>query len=518
MANALPIFVGHSREDNAYCHALVAVACLPGPGAERMMQQTPMKVVAKRWPTRPVVGGVRCMRAHVSQVKIVALCASLLAVLAPTLVGCGTCTVALAPPPHAVLTVENGVVYGVGDKRFAMRASDGKVLWQNAENPYFGPHGLITGANPRWAPVTPVVDGQTVIETMGVGLFMAMRATDGRMLWHSRPLTPSPYGALAPQPVVVDGVIYAAVGYGTIAAWDEGAGHTLWVSHFAPGAETAQPTNPTYSAGVPLPVVAGSTVYASAGRSVYALRVSDGSMLWHLPDASVDTSYSAPVVAANTVYVADSHGTVFALDPETGAIRWRSPGSSSTVIDTQPKVVVQGQTVFVASQGSLVRALNAATGAQLWRYQTHDGDAFIGGPLAPLVVEGDRVYLASLAFGLYVLDAATGRELWRATLDNRIFNSAGSLPDLSTPAVDQGMVALVAVNGIEAWRISDGQELWVAHIPDEEDPALAESAAVAAGMVYVAQGGTQSCGGNGKLPRVLALRDTDGTKRWQVSS
>ncbi|HET8906709.1 MAG TPA: PQQ-binding-like beta-propeller repeat protein, partial [Ktedonobacterales bacterium] len=157
---------------------------------------------------------------------------------------------------------------------------------------------------------------------------------------------------------------------------------------------------------------------------------------------------------------------------------------------------------------------------QLWRYPTHDGDAFISGPLAPLVVEGGRVYLASLDFGLYVLDAATGRELWRAPLDNGIFNSAGTQPDLSTPAVDQGtgIVVLVAPNRVEAWRVADGQKLWVAHIPNNEDSALVDSAAVAAGMVYLAQEGTQAtCDFNGIPPHVLALRDTDGTKRWQGS-
>lgn len=464
------------------------------------------------------------MRAHASQVKIVALCALLLALFTPALAGCGPCGAYIAPPPHAVLTVVHGVVYGaVGDNRYAMRASDGRVLWQNAENPYDGPHGLIDEASNTREPVAPVVDGQTVIETMGAALFMALRTSDGRMLWHSQPLTGivhSAYGLPFP-PVVADGVIYAATGYGTIAAWDERDGRSLWIAHVAPEVEIAPPTNPTLFAELPLPVVAGSTVYVSAGSAVYALRASDGSVRWrwHLPDAPV-ASYSVPVVAANTVCVADSFGAVFALDAETGTIRWHAPPGSSMLMNSMPTVVLQGQTIYVASRGNFVKALNAATRAQLWRYPTHDGDAFISGPLAPLVVEGGRVYLASLDFGLYVLDAATGRELWRAPLDNGIFNSAGTPPDLSTPAVDQGtgIVLLVAPNRVEAWRVADGQNLWVAHIPNNEDSALVDSAAIAAGMVYLAQEGTQAtCDFNGIPPYVLALRVTDGTKRWRTS-
>lgn len=412
--------------------------------------------------------------ARFSWVRVMALCASLLTMLTPALVGCGAaCTVAFAAPPQAALTVANGVVYGLGDKRFAMRASDGK------------------------------------------------------MLWHSPPLTglaASRYGTLSHPPVVADGVIYSAVAYGAIAAWDERDGHTLWVSQFAPDAETAQAANPLYSAGMPLPLATRSAIYASAGRSVYALRVSDGSVLWRLPNAPEGTAYSAPVVAANTVFVADADGTVYAIDPETGAIRWRSAGRSNVREDLRSHVVVRGQTVYVASQGSLVRALNIKTGVQLWRYQTHNEDEIVGGPIGPLAVEGGRVYLGSLSFGLYVLDAATGRELWRAPLDQDIFNATVSMPshsnpDLSTPMVDQGTVVIVAANGLGAWRADGGQALWLMRIPDEDDPALADSAAVAAGIVYVAQGGASgSCGEISKPPRVLALRETDGSKLWQSST
>ncbi len=135
------------------------------------------------------------MRVYLSQVKIAALCASLLAVLAPALIGCRGCSISAAAPTPVALTVENGGVYSSGGaciygaKVVALRASDGTVLWQNRENPYFGEHGEISGIYLSGAPVPAVVDGQTVIETMGIALFAALRAADGKMLWHSRPLT-----------------------------------------------------------------------------------------------------------------------------------------------------------------------------------------------------------------------------------------------------------------------------------------------------------------------------------------
>ncbi|HET8905598.1 MAG TPA: hypothetical protein VFN11_01400 [Ktedonobacterales bacterium] len=56
-----------------------------------MMQQTAMQAVAESGPASPVAGveGTKDMRAHASQVKIVALCALLLALFTPALAGCG---------------------------------------------------------------------------------------------------------------------------------------------------------------------------------------------------------------------------------------------------------------------------------------------------------------------------------------------------------------------------------------------------------------------------------------------
>lgn len=512
------------------------------------------------------------MRTHFTQVRIVALCVSLLAALAPTLAGCGrvVCNAMYGPPPHAALTVNNGVVYGVGaGKFFAIRASDGKALWQNSENPY-NISGSYAGQFSYWQePVAPVVDGQTVIETLGVGLIVALRATDGKMLWHSHPLAvpispaynpasfpppaytptipspptdtpaippPSAYNPASPPPVVADGVIYATVGFGSIAALSEDNGNALWVAPFASDAE-ATPARSFYLGVLPRPVVAGNAVYVSIGRSVYALRTRDGATLWSLPDAPADVSYSTPVVAANTVYVvtsravftSDASSVAFALDAQTGAIRWRAPERAFTVLLSAPSsTIVRGPTVYIASQGSLAQALDAATGAQLWSYQTQTDQGMVGGALAPLVVEDGRVYLASLHWGLFALDAATGRVLWRGTLDNSIFDppypngdynsSADALLRLSTPEVDQGTVVLVAANGAAAWNILHGQRLWETHIPNQEDSAFVQSAAVADGAVYMAQGGTQrTCGFSGLPPRVLALRETDGAKLWQVA-
>ncbi len=106
------------------------------------------------------VGATR-VQMHFSGIKIMALCVALLALLAPTLAGCRGCSI--------VYGNSTGLV-------FALRASDGSVLWQTADVP-------------QVEPTAPVVDGQTVVVSAAGGLVEAWRATDGKPLWRSQPLS-----------------------------------------------------------------------------------------------------------------------------------------------------------------------------------------------------------------------------------------------------------------------------------------------------------------------------------------
>ena len=77
---------------------------------------------------------------------------------------------------------------------------------------------------------------------------------------------------------------------------------------------------------------------------------------------------------------------------------------SSTALPTAP--VVAGNTVFVADRKGVVQAIDAQ-GEQIWQ-------AFTGGAIyvAPVVAQG-RVFVGSADGWVYAFEAATGRRLWR---------------------------------------------------------------------------------------------------------
>jgi outer membrane protein assembly factor BamB len=123
---------------------------------------------------------------------------------------------------------------------------------------------------------------------------------------------------------------------------------------------------------------------------------------------------ATPVVAGGVVYVQDMMSNVYALDLQTGAVRWQhlfkatNPGPDG--------VTVVGDRVYGATD-SLAFELSAKTGRLLWQHELVTAtQRYVD--IAPQVA-GGVVYVSTIGEPpngrgtLYALDAATGRELWR---------------------------------------------------------------------------------------------------------
>ena len=87
-----------------------------------------------------------------------------------------------------------------------------------------------------------------------------------------------------------------------------------------------------------------------------------------------DTVTSSPIVAAQTVFVSTESGKVYALDAQTGRIRWsRTIGSSvrmtPSVVDGRLLVGVYGRYLRdgAAARGASMQALDPASGRVLWK-------------------------------------------------------------------------------------------------------------------------------------------------------
>ncbi len=284
--------------------------------------------------------------------------------------------------------------------------------------------------------------------------------------------------SLAPDPVLVNGVVYVAIGNtgsATLYALDANTKNIIWQN--AIGA-TSDPT------------VANGIVYiGSSAGGFNALNAQTGALIWQYQG---DVS-SAPVVADGSVYYS-AYPTFYARDAKTGALIWASGVDNGG--DSQA-AVVNGIVYFTAHIGN-VDALNARTGALIWQH-TGVGTDLRGGP----AVFNGRVYVNSNidlnTAGVFALDALSGAVIWEAKLlpDNFLNNSS--------PAVANGVVYIVDEGAVQAFDARSGTLLWSQPLNSGYNST---SPVVANGVVYVGSYDNE----------IVALNAGTGAVLWQYQA
>ncbi len=324
--------------------------------------------------------------------------------------------------------VINGIVYVLStnidqgpDYLEALRASDGKLLWRSPGSAY---------------PSAVVNDIVYVASHDGLS---ALRARDGALLWRY---------ALANTDfflqTILDGVVYA-----------EAAKYSL------------DTTASTHTGGYALQFAASKftalgdrTIPFKQGgpSSLYALRASDGTVLWHYQaPGDKNNRVGLLAVAGGLVYINRTAGpskNIFsALRASDGSLLWSYPTGAFA-----SDVLVTNGVAYLTSNDGTVDALRASDGSLLWRYTT-------AGPVdsPPLVVDGIVYVKANIERDLgyltgYVdaLRASDGARLWRYTIPEQVFN---------TPLVDGDTVYIGADNGIVyALQAATGVLRWSYHV------------------------------------------------------
>ena len=133
----------------------------------------------------------------------------------------------------------------------------------------------------------------------------------------------------------------------------------------------------------------------------WQVQIADGGACPQCGDGSISSS----AYAYDTLYVAGGYlslgqyqkfaGTVHALDPSTGAVRWLHPTTGPVI----PALAVANGLV-VAAGNDTVEVLNAATGQLLWEYAT--GGVIYAAP----TIAGGMLYVASTDGYVYAFSAA----------------------------------------------------------------------------------------------------------------
>ncbi|XKE45998.1 outer membrane protein assembly factor BamB [Halomonas organivorans] len=223
--------------------------------------------------------------------------------------------------------------------------------------------------------------------------------------------------------------------------------------------------------GYPLaPALDGDTLFAADQHGlVQALDAATGETRWTI-ELSAGASSGLTAVAGR-VYLGTRNGEVLALDQADGEVLWRTRVSSEVLAAPQPSrelLVVQ------AVDGS-VTALDRESGAERWVYDATRPSLTLRGTGTPRVI--DQVTFAGLANGrLVTLDNRAGQPLW----ERRIATPQGRseierLVDLAGQPVltPDGRLFVTSYNGrLVALEATSGDILWSRELSSYHTPAM----------------------------------------------
>lgn len=183
--------------------------------------------------------------------------------------------------------------------------------------------------------------------------------------------------------------------------------------------------------------------------SVVALDITTGSELWQ---TEVDRVRDATVIAPDgTLIVQGFADAVYALDPKTGIIRWKTEPGQGSLTST---VLGADGTLYLSGERGTLYALNAATGVKKWELALEGAyqlGAAVVGPDGMLFV---RSTMTTLGDQLRALDTRAGQTTW--TLN---YSEDANL--ITSPALSAaGTIYSCARTNLMATSSTTGSLLW----------------------------------------------------------
>ncbi|HEY7779172.1 MAG TPA: PQQ-binding-like beta-propeller repeat protein [Ktedonobacterales bacterium] len=164
----------------------------------------------------------------------------------------------------------------------------------------------------------------------------------------------------------------------------------------------------------------------AAGGLITSQNVNQLCVAWTLPISGVSVSgamATAPIVVDGTVYLQDLKSNVYAIDLQSGTLKWKHLYNHAN-LGPNGVAVDQGK-VFVASDMQDVAALDAATGAPIWSIQipapntqgideqptAYNGTLYLS-TIPGTAPDEDHFYQGGMMGNIYALDERTGAIIW----------------------------------------------------------------------------------------------------------
>ncbi|MDX2059507.1 MAG: PQQ-binding-like beta-propeller repeat protein [Gemmatimonadales bacterium] len=295
-----------------------------------------------------------------------------------------------------------------------------------------------------------------------------------RVIWrHSEPR-----GAQN-SPLVDRGqVVFTLLRSPVVVALDEGTGVLRWE-------QTLPVPNGTPGSGIPPEggaVAAGDLVFVPAG-DVFALDGRTGRIEWVFSKADDFPGLGKLLVHDGRLYAAGRR--LYALDPSTGSLLWEremgdrvaDPVGANASVLVFSRQLISGTNVLGPAR---LHALNSATGADIWQTEVSEQGIAVSAPTRPAVTAAGLVIVATADGRVVALSEATGSVRW---IYRRATDLRGGVVAIESTAVTGGLDGRVI--GLD---LDDGGERWSAVFGAGSGASIVNLITVGAAVCYAVSG------------------------------
>ena len=212
---------------------------------------------------------------------------------------------------------------------------------------------------------------------------------------------------------VSDGArVFAMDATAGVSAIDLATGGTVWSADLQPGFDRGGSVS---GGGLAL---SGGTLYVTTGfGELIALDPASGAVRWR---QRLDAGIGAPTVSGDTVYIVSRNNQAWALEASNGRLVWQVPATTTEPLlsGAAAPAVTNRITVFPFGSGELAGTLRRS-GAALWTTTVSGGRsgaayANINDVTSDPVVVGGRIYAGNQSGRVVAIDAGTGSRVWTA--------------------------------------------------------------------------------------------------------
>lgn len=281
------------------------------------------------------------------------------------------------------LKLENGVEGGVA-------ASGNRLFFGSSDGQFYGVDmvsGKILWSFPARAETlaAPSVENNVVYFESAADVVYALDATSGKLLWsYNRQTTTSLSIRSTTTPTVVGDKLLVGFSDGYIVALKKSDGTLVW--------ERKLGTQGRFRDVDSTPVVDSGVLYTSSfDGALFALKVESGDVVW-----TVDRGGFTPVtIQGDRIYMSSSDGQLMALDKGSGKTIWFK--NIKRGISTQP-VYYKNFLIYGETEGALIAA-DANTGEPIAQFSP--GRGLIAQPTVD--EKSGRIYFMSNSANLYAM-------------------------------------------------------------------------------------------------------------------